>query len=392
MVVSELGSNGSGALAIAGTTQEIASATNSLAGGSSGALSFRGHRYQLSSDAFTWKDAQAEAISLGGNLVTINDAAEQAWIESSFGTTETLWTGLTDQDQEGEFAWVSGEAVTFTNWAAGQANTDPFAREYAEKEDYATLNYERTPLWADSEGTARYRGIIEIGALAETPPAPLSEVVYRGDRTQPQLFLTFDDGPVGEQTLEILDVLDQFKVKASFFLLGQQVEAFPEEARQIAAAGHVLANHSFTHDENKNPATGEVEGLTGLTKAEVRDELVRTNQVIKSVTGQDAKYFRPPFGYFDDQTHRVSDELGLTFVEVSENGGTNDWKQGVGVTNIVNTLLDNAENGYIFVLHDHGEASADALRIAIPQLQTQGFEFATLDELPPESFINAGAR
>lgn len=382
MVDNDLSYGSQKSLASMLTLQEVVPPTPGALPG----LSFRGHRYQLTSASFTWEEAQTQAIQLGGNLVTINDAAEQQWLAETFGTVETLWTGLTDQDREGSFTWVSGEAVTFTNWAEGQPQQDPFARAYAEREDYATFNFLRTPFWADTEGSARYRGIIEIPGDpspqgTDLPPSDLSEIVVRGDVTKPQIFLTFDDGPVADQTSEILDILDQFDVKASFFLVGQQVEIFTREAQRMADGGHVLGNHSFSHDEFVDPITGEVQGLEGLSAAAVRDELVRTEQAIQSVTGQTPRYFRPPFNLFNDETHRASDELGLMFVSASEKTDTPDWKEETTVAELVDILLDNAENGSIFVLHDHGQATPDALRIAIPQLLERGFEFVTLDAL-----------
>jgi hypothetical protein len=85
-----------------------------------------GHRYYLLSQN-TWSSSQIEATSLGGNLATINDAAEQAFVFERFGSfggvQRLLWIGLTDAAQEGQFRWVSGEPVTYTNWAPGEPNS-----------------------------------------------------------------------------------------------------------------------------------------------------------------------------------------------------------------------------------------------------------------------------
>ncbi|NJM58208.1 MAG: hypothetical protein HC857_13265 [Synechococcales cyanobacterium RU_4_20] len=100
---------------------------------------YNGKEYLLTT-AKTWEEAQAEAVSLGGNLVTVNDAAEEAWLRQTFGTTESLWIGLTDRVQEGTFRWADGEAVTYTNWAPGQPdNYQPVGGE-----DYASINFRDT--------------------------------------------------------------------------------------------------------------------------------------------------------------------------------------------------------------------------------------------------------
>ncbi|MEM7594737.1 MAG: DUF4347 domain-containing protein, partial [Cyanobacteria bacterium P01_A01_bin.83] len=83
---------------------------------------YNGNQYQLTSGSLSWSQAQAEAESLGGNLVTINNAAEETWLKQTFSSTERLWIGLTDRNQEGNFQWVSGENSSYRNWAAGEPN------------------------------------------------------------------------------------------------------------------------------------------------------------------------------------------------------------------------------------------------------------------------------
>ena len=113
-------------------------------------------RYRLTTGAKTWEAAQAEALSLGGNLVTINNAAEEAQLKANFGTTEQFWIGLTDRDSEGTFEWVNGEAVLYTNWAPGEPN------DFGTGEDYAQINFGPNRQWNDLGAAATRRGIIEI--------------------------------------------------------------------------------------------------------------------------------------------------------------------------------------------------------------------------------------
>ncbi len=139
-----------------------------------GAQTYNGHTY-LFSQAGSWYEAQAEARRLGGNLVTINDATEESWLRDTFGSTERLWTGLNDATVEGQFTWVSGEAVTYTNWSPGEPRSSNGAGQ-----DYGTINYTNrqgnsTNHWddTDSDGASEwigsrwvrvngFRGIIEI--------------------------------------------------------------------------------------------------------------------------------------------------------------------------------------------------------------------------------------
>ncbi|MEO1620162.1 MAG: DUF4347 domain-containing protein, partial [Cyanobacteria bacterium J06632_3] len=116
---------------------------------------YNGNTYQLTSNITSWEAAQDEARALGGNLVTINDAAEEAWLQQTFGS-EGLWIGLNDTAAEGQFEWVSGEAVTYTNWAPGEPNNGGGAQ------DYGWMNYGSSRQWDDNYAGARLRGIIEL--------------------------------------------------------------------------------------------------------------------------------------------------------------------------------------------------------------------------------------
>jgi len=120
-------------------------------------FNYNGSQYTLTSYG-TWQEAQAQAQSLGGNLVTINNQAEQDWLVSTFGGNEQLWIGLTDEVTEGQFKWTSGETSTYTNWYGGQPdNGGPNG------EDYVVLNYGSAGKWNDyPNDPSSFRGIVEI--------------------------------------------------------------------------------------------------------------------------------------------------------------------------------------------------------------------------------------
>ena len=115
-----------------------------------------GHSTYILSSAGTWEAAQAEARNLGGHLVTINDAGENAWLQTTFGTSEQFWMGLTDKDVEGSFQWANGEEITYTNWHPNEPN------DAAGNQDYGVLNFYSNGQWDDQHGLSPYRGIIEI--------------------------------------------------------------------------------------------------------------------------------------------------------------------------------------------------------------------------------------
>ena len=122
-------------------------------------FTYNGKFYFLSS-AGSWTQAQAQAVSLGGNLVAVNDAAENQFLVNTFGGTEGLWIGLTDEVTEGTFKWANGEAVTYTNWAPGEPNNAGGNENYAEF---------RAGKWNDLPNSLVFlRGIIEIANSNDT--------------------------------------------------------------------------------------------------------------------------------------------------------------------------------------------------------------------------------
>lgn len=133
------------------------------------------HYYQvvLLNGPGSWQDAENEAIALGGHLVTINNAAEEAWLRATFSKSTLYWIGLTDSLVEGVWVWVSGEPVTYTNWIPGEPNN---AKPPAEGEDYAVLNWNAsTGGWNDYDsrrpdfGSYRIYGIAEITSVPSVP-------------------------------------------------------------------------------------------------------------------------------------------------------------------------------------------------------------------------------
>ncbi|WP_028082760.1 lectin-like protein, partial [Dolichospermum circinale] len=125
---------------------------------------YNGSIYSLTNFA-TWEEAQAEAQSLGGNLVTINSQEEQDFLVSTFGGTEQLWIGYTDKVTEGQFQWASNETPTYTNWFPGTTGISPQPDNGGPPpgEDYVVMNFGAAGKWNDYPNTLTpFRGIIEI--------------------------------------------------------------------------------------------------------------------------------------------------------------------------------------------------------------------------------------
>ena len=122
--------------------------------------------YLRTSSALTWQAAQAEAQQLGGNLVTINDAAEEDWLQLVFGSDQGYWIGISDAAQEGTFTWASGETVDYVNWAPGEPS------DSEGNQDYGWMNFGSSKQWDDNFASSTMQGIIEVPLISLTAAPP----------------------------------------------------------------------------------------------------------------------------------------------------------------------------------------------------------------------------
>ena len=169
-----------------------------------------------------------------------------------------------------------------------------------------------------------------------------------------ELALTFDDGPNATWTPRLLDVLAKHELRATFFLLGGRAEAHPELVRRIAAAGHVIGNHSWSHPNMARTRTGRV-----------REELNRTNETLRQITGTPVKFFRPPYGARRPAVFRLAREMGLRLV--LWNAMTSDWEEPSAewIVEQLTARIDRLrQRGYAtnIVLHDGGHRDPGANR------------------------------
>jgi peptidoglycan/xylan/chitin deacetylase (PgdA/CDA1 family) len=169
-----------------------------------------------------------------------------------------------------------------------------------------------------------------------------------------ELALTFDDGPNPDWTPKLLDVLASHDVKATFFMLGGRAQAEPELVRRVAAEGHLIGNHSWSHPNL---------ALTAASK--VRGELTRTSEVLEQITGERVKFFRPPFGGRRPVVFRIARELGM--MPVMWSAMTSDWSEP-SADRIAERLtrkiegLERRGRAANIVLHDGGHREPGAYR------------------------------
>lgn len=203
-----------------------------------------------------------------------------------------------------------------------------------------------------------------------TPNSGPAVVITSGSKTTKQVALTFDDGPNNQYTPQILDILKEQNVKATFFVLGNMVESNPEVAKRIVNEGHVIANHSWNHPH-----------LPQIAKTEIDKELNRTHDIVKSVTGKQMKLMRPPYGEVNEDVLSVLGNKGLSVINWDVDTG--DWT-GKKPEEITNTVKSNIQSGSIILMHDAGgdrSATVQALPSIISELKSQGYTLVTVDQL-----------
>jgi peptidoglycan/xylan/chitin deacetylase (PgdA/CDA1 family) len=183
----------------------------------------------------------------------------------------------------------------------------------------------------------------------------------------PWIALTFDDGPHVGKTEELLAVLREAHVPATFFVVGKMADRYPQLVRQIAREGHELANHSYSHPD-----------MSRLNDNEVMTELEQTREVIERLTGQEAYYFRPPGGDFSRRMVRLTAKAGYRMVLWSVL--TRDV-EGATPALMRSRILKGADDGGIVLMHSGMKTTVDMLPGVIAQLRDRGYHFVTVSTL-----------
>jgi len=206
-------------------------------------------------------------------------------------------------------------------------------------------------------------------ALPAPAPAPSAKVTYSQAQVDgPYIAITFDDGPSAEHTPRLLDILKARGAKATFFVLGQCVANNPEIAKRIVSEGHEIASHSWNHPQ-----------LTRLGEDNVRDQLQRTHDVVKQVTGESMTLFRPPYGAFTQRQQRWANSV-WGYKTILWDVDPLDWKYR-SASHVENEIVKGTQNGSIILVHDIHKTSVDAMPSTVDALLKKGFKFVTVTDL-----------
>ena len=197
-----------------------------------------------------------------------------------------------------------------------------------------------------------------------------SRVIFSGTGEGKRIAITFDDGPHRTKTAQILELLEKYDVKATFFVVGSNARSYPDIIRAEINGGHELGNHTFYHS-----------CLSKCNGERIRAEISQTEDSLMEIAGYQPKLFRPPEGAYSRQVVEIAASMDYSIILWTVD--TRDWAK-VSTSQIVANVSANVREGSIILFHDFtvsGTHTVDALKILIPKLLSEGYEFVTVSEL-----------
>lgn len=191
--------------------------------------------------------------------------------------------------------------------------------------------------------------------------------IYSVDTNKKKIAITFDAAWTNQDTEQIIEILKKHNAKATFFIVGDWAEKFPESVKAFFDAGHTIANHSDTH-----------KAFSKCSREEIKEEIVNCNKKLESITNTPVTLVRAPSGDYTDQSLEVCKELGMTMIQW--NCDSLDYTK-ISINEIVNRVIKGSTNGSILLFHNGVDNTAPALDEILTQLEKQGYTFVSVEDL-----------
>ena len=192
--------------------------------------------------------------------------------------------------------------------------------------------------------------------------------IYSVETDKKRIAISFDAAWGNDDTETLVNILKEYDVPATFFVVGAWVDKYPESVMQISNAGHQIQNHSNTHPR-----------MTGLSKTKMADEINTCNEKIKKLTGVTPTLFRPPYGDYDNIVVETVGENNMYAIQWSVD--SLDWKENATADSIYNKVVSKVKPGSIVLFHNDAEHTPEALPNILKTLKEQGYEFVFIDDL-----------
>ena len=193
--------------------------------------------------------------------------------------------------------------------------------------------------------------------------------IYYVDTQNKVCSISFDAAWGNEQTEGLLDTLDEYKVRSTFFLVRQWVDEYPDSVRDIASRGHDIGNHSSSHPH-----------MASLSASQQQEEIISCNEAVQKLTGACPTLFRAPYGEYDNKLVRSLRDMGMYCVQW--NIDSLDWKD-ISADEIVGRIESKLCPGSIILLHNGATHTPEALPMLIEAIQAEGYRIVPISELLP---------
>ena len=191
--------------------------------------------------------------------------------------------------------------------------------------------------------------------------------IYSVQRDDNKISISFDCAYGADYTLSLLDILDEYNVKCTFFCVEFWVDKFPEMVKEIVKRGHEIGTHSKTHPK-----------MSTLSEEKMKEELSSSISAIEKLTEKKVELFRAPFGDYNDKLISVSENLGLYTIQWDVD--SIDWKD-ISSDAIVKRVVSKTKSGSIILCHNNGKNTAKALPYVLSNLIEKGYKFVKISEL-----------
>lgn len=191
--------------------------------------------------------------------------------------------------------------------------------------------------------------------------------IYFVDKKEKMCSISFDAAWGNEQTDTLLNILDQYNIKTTFFLVGEWVDKYPESVKKIAEKGHDVENHSSTHAY-----------MTQLSNEEIKQDLTECNNKIKKITGKAPTLFRPPYGDYNNNV--VKTVMDMNMYCIQWNIDSLDW-QDPSVDRIVQNCVNKLVEGSIILLHNGATNTPQALPKIIEAIHSKGYKIVPISQI-----------
>lgn len=212
--------------------------------------------------------------------------------------------------------------------------------------------------------------VVTVASPCSASKKGSADIYYSHKNSSMKIALTFDDGPHPRLTPKILDILDKYDIKATFFVIGVNATYYPDALKQAVSRGHEIANHTLTHPH-----------LSDADENTLISEISACQKEIYNITGVSTSLFRPPEGFIKGSVETAA--VALNYKVILWDIDTRDWAH-TPPHDIYKNVVNNVKSGDVILMHDfigHNSPTPESLEMFIPELLSRGYKFVTVSEL-----------